>query len=286
MYTIISTRLFFYTKSYSKMSVELLMDKKYKKIYKHSHYLFTRDERTIVDDGYCNTLYVIDLNYVQTHNVNHIPFNSRFDPKNIYKSYFDPKNMCKLKLDLDDILNNIRYDSEIISEEDLEICSDLLHVICLFLDIDTTNHKIVHLKSYTFQPYYFDIYHGGTCIVLKNDTKSDLNVITNLNTLIKHHKKHKLQNVISTNSEIILMIKETLETYKFNKETDFIRIVSPDVYNNCIKKVNVEVTLEDPKIDKYIELYDEDKHKIMDADFIIELDGDLQNVVKFRDIIN
>ena len=286
MYTIISTRLFFYTKSYSKMSVELLVDNKYKKIYKHNHYLFTRDERTIVDDGYCHTLYVIDLNYAQTSNFNYTTFNSRFDPKNMCKSYFDPKNMCKLKLDLDDILNNIRYNSEIISEEELEICSDLLHMIHLFLDIDTTNHKIVHLKSYTFQPYYFDIYHGGTCIVLKNDTKSDLNVITNLNTLIKHYKKHELQNVIGTNSEILSLIIKDLETYKFNKETDFIRIVSEDVYNNYIKKVNVEVTLEDPKIDKYIELYDEDKHKIRDADFIIELDGDLQNVVKFKDIIN
>ena len=63
-------------------------------------------------------------------------------------------------------------------------------------------------------------------------------------------------------------------------------IVNSDIYDNYIKNMNVEVTLEDPKIDKYIELYDEDKHKIRNADFIIELDGDLQNVVKFKDIIN
>ena len=82
------------------------------------------------------------------------------------------------------------------------------------------------------------------------------------------------------------MIKEALETYNFNKETDFIRIVNSNIYDNYIKNINVEVTLEDPKIDKYFELYKEDKHKIKDADFMIELDGDLQNVVKFKDIIN
>lgn len=267
------------------MSVELILDKCHKKIYKHSHYLFTRDERTIVDDEYCHTLYVIDLNYEQTCNFEHTLFNSCFDPKNEREFYFDPKNLCKLKVDLEYILNNIWYDSEIISEEELEICGDLLHIIRLFLDVDTTNHKIVHLKSYACQPYYFDIYHGGTCIALRHYLKPDLNVITNLNTLMKHYKNSELQNVIGTNSEILSLIIKDLENYKFNKETDFIRIVSEDVYNNYIKNVNVEVTLEDPKIDKYIELYDEDKHKIRDADFITELDGDLQNVVKFKDII-
>lgn len=268
------------------MSVELILDNSYKRIYKHSHYLFTRDERTIVDGEYCHTLYVIDLNYEQTCNFEYTLFNSRFDPKNKRKSYFDPKNICKLNLNLDDILNNIRYDSEIISEEELEICSDLLYMICLFLDIDTSNYKIVHLKSYTFQPYYFDIYHGGTCIVLRHYQKPDLNVITNLNTLMKYYKNSELQNVIGTNSEILSLIIKDLETYKFNKETDFIRIVSEDVYNNYIKGKRVEVTLEDPGIYKYIDLYEEDKHKIKDADFIIELDGDLQNVVKFKDVIS
>lgn len=62
-------------------------------------------------------------------------------------------------------------------------------------------------------------------------------------------------------------------------------IVNSDVYDNYIKNVNVEVTLKDTKIDKYIELYDEDKYKIRDADFTVELNGHLQNVVKFRDII-
>ena len=50
----------------------------------------------------------------------------------------------KLNLNLEYILNNIRYDSEIISEEELEIYnSNLLLMICLFLDIDTDDYKIV-----------------------------------------------------------------------------------------------------------------------------------------------
>lgn len=256
------------------MSVELLVDRNWNRVIKYGHYLFVGDKRTVVE-GYGHTLYFIDSNYIST-----------LEYHDTFKCRLNSKNKWQLDYDLSYMLNNLQYDSEIINKEDLEIYDeDLFYMLCCYLDIDTVDYKIVQLKSYTIQPCYFDICHGGTCVVLRNEAKTELNIITNFNTLQEHYYNYELRFILGTDSLILKLIIEQLETYKFNKETDFIRIVSEDVYNNYIKKVNVDVTLEDPGIYKYIDLYERNKHKIRDADFITDLDGNLRDITKFKGIL-
>lgn len=277
------------------MNVEIILDGGYNKIYKCGHYLFARDERTVVD-GCAHTLYVIDLEYI---------------PKNTsvgkFKYELNPENNCKLNFDLRYILENNEYESKIISNEEFiknldtgVNNEDLYYLLCYFLDIDMETCKIVQLYSFMIYNGYFEIRHGGTCIVLINQEcvdyktkeivriikRNNLNLVTNINTLLTQYDNQILQELLNLDSEIILQLGEELrDYYSINNLVDFIHIVSEDVYNNHIKNKYVEVTLEDPDMYKYIDLYDQDKHKIRDADFIMDIDGHLQNVVKFKNII-
>lgn len=278
------------------MKVEIMLDDGRNKIYKCGHYLFTRDERTVVD-GCAHTLYVIDLEYIPENTVS-----GRFEYE------LDPENNCKLNFDLRYILEHNECESKIISNEEFiknfdtgVDNEDLYYLLCYFLDIDEETCKIVQLYSFIEHHCDFEIRHGGTCIVLVDHEyvdaeteeiirilkRNNLNLVINTNALLTQHDNQTLQELLDLDSEIILQLGEELKDYySLNNLVDFIHIVSEDVYNNHIKNKQVGVTLEDPDIYKYIDLYNQDKHKIRDADFIMELDGHLQNITKFSDIID
>lgn len=276
------------------MNVEIMTDSGCNKIYKCGHYLFARDERTVVD-GCSHTLYVIDLEY--------IPENTgagKFEYK------FDTDDKITLDFDITYILENNECESKIISNEEFiknfntgVNNNNLLYLLCSFLDIDMFKYEIVQLFSFINQHCYFEIRHGGTCIVLMDQedvdaeteeviTKSnnDLNLLVNINTLINHYDEPCLQKILNIDPELILQIGEELsEFYDINPLVDLIHIVSENNYIQYIKNTNVEVTLEDPDMCKYIDLYDQDKYNIRNADLIISLDG-MGAVTKFSDFVN
>ena len=276
------------------MNVEIMIDSGYNKIYKCGHYLFARDERTVVD-GCGHTLYVIDLEY--------IPENTSAGR---FKYEFNPEYKYKLNFDLMYILEKHEYESKIISNEEFIKNFDtgvdneeLIYMLCHILDVDMLSYKIVQLYSFIVHHCDFEIRHGGTCIVLMDQEhvdcktkeivytvkRNNLNLVTNINTLLTQHDNPTLQELLDLDSETILQLGEELKDYSINNLVDFIHIVSEDVYNNHIKNKQVEVTLEDPDICKYIDLYNQDKHKIRDADFITDIGGHLQNVTKFKGVI-
>ena len=88
------------------MNVEIMLDSGYNKIYKCSHYLFARDERTVVN-GCAHTLYVIDLEYI-----------SKNTSAGKFKYKFDAYNNCKLNFDLMYILEKHECECKIISNEE------------------------------------------------------------------------------------------------------------------------------------------------------------------------
>lgn len=276
------------------MNVEIMTDSGCNKIYKCGHYLFARDERTVVD-GCSHTLYVIDLEY--------IPENTgagKFEYK------FDTDDKITLDFDLTYILENNECESKIISNEEFVKNfntgvnnNNLLYLLCSFLDIDMFKYEIVQLLNFINHHGCFEIRHGGTCIVLMdqeifndetNETtissNNDLNLIVNINTLINHYNQPCLQKMLNIDPELILQIGEELtDYYNINPLVDFVHIVSENNYKQYIQYTNVEVTLENPDMYKYIDLYDQDKHKIRDADFITSLDG-MGAVTKFSDFVN
>lgn len=276
------------------MNVEIMLDSGYNKIYKCGHYLFARDERTVVD-GCAHTLYVIDLEYI---------------PKNAsaskFKYEFNPKHKYMLNFDLTYILENNEYESKIISNEEFIKNFDtgldnkkLINMLCNFLDINANGYKIVQLFNFIEHHGSYEIRHGGTCIILMdqevfdaetNETtiisNDNLNLLVNTNTLMNHYNEPCLQKMPIFDTDLLLDIAiELFEYYNIDPYIDLVHIVSEYVYNNYIKDKQVEVTLEDPDICKYIDLYDKDKYNIRNADLIMSLDG-MGAVTKFSDFVN
>ena len=277
------------------MRVELLIDQSWSRIIKYGHYLFARDERTVVN-GYSHTLYFIDLNYV-SENVNYKLFKCEFDSENDYQLSFDLMN----------ILRTNDYNSEVIENDAISEYIDinmptksLLQIICSFLDIDRYCYEIVYLKGYKKQHHDFEIHHGGTCIVIKDNKTTDikrerifnkhkeLNVITNEVTLLSRYYDFKLQNTLHIDSDTLLAITERLRDHvNVHGHNNFIHIVSEDIYNNNINNINTYITLEDSRIHKYLCLYNENVYKITEASIIIlNESGSLQDGIRLDEFIN